>query len=435
MALIDFQIAARNLAQHRKRTLLLGGATALITMLMVQLMALTDGMQETILHAGSTLMTGHVNVGGFYKVTAGSAAPLVTDAQKVVDAVKAQVPEAELIVGRGRGYATAVAPTSSMQLVLGGMHFDKDRRFSDVVALEEGSFDELEKPNTLLLFHTVAGRMGVKVGDTLTLSAPTFKGMANTADVRVAAVAKDMGAMSFFNAYLPFGTLATLYQMRSDSTGAIHVYLKDPYQAPQVAEKLRKALAESGWRVMEPDGMPYYVKLYTKVTKEDWTGQKLDVTTWADEMSIMNQIVQTIRGLNLMMLVILALIVGAGVMSTMWIAIRERTREIGTLRAIGMHRRRVMLTFLLEAFLLGLGGTSLGALLGAGSSLLVNALGIATPEAIHAILMADKLVLAPHPAAALASVLGITAWTTVVALIPAFFAARLEPVTAMHHIG
>ncbi|MGC4122008.1 MAG: FtsX-like permease family protein [Myxococcales bacterium] len=435
MALIDFQIAARNLAQHRKRTLLLGGATALITMLMVQLMALTDGMQETILHAGATLMTGHVNVGGFYKITAGSAAPLVTEYQKVVDAVRADLPDADLIVGRGRGYATVVSPTSSMKLVLGGLDFDKDRRFSDVVALEDGSFEELKKPNTILVFHTVAQRMGVKVGDTLTLSAPTFKGMANTADVRVAAVAKDMGAMSFFNAYLPFGTLATLYQMRPDATGAVHIYLKDPYQAPAVAEKLRTSLAAKGWRVMEPDASPYYLKLYTKVTKEDWTGQKLDVSTWADEMAIMNQIVMTIRGLNLMMLVILSLIVGAGVMSTLWIAIRERTREIGTLRAIGMHRRRVMAMFLVEAFLLGLSGTTVGALLGAGSALFVNALSIPTPEAIHAILMADKVVLAPHLSAALASIAGITLWTTLVALIPAFFAARLKPVTAMHHIG
>ena len=38
-----------------------------------------------------------------------------------------------------------------------------------------------------------------------------------------------------------------------------------------------------------------------------------------------------------------------GIMNTMWIAIRERTREIGTLRAIGMQRRAVLWMFLLEA--------------------------------------------------------------------------------------
>ena len=37
-------------------------------------------------------------------------------------------------------------------------------------------------------------------------------------------------------------------------------------------------------------------------------------------------------------------------MNTLWIAIRERTREIGTLRAIGMQRARVLAMFLIEAF-------------------------------------------------------------------------------------
>ena len=50
----------------------------------------------------------------------------------------------------------------------------------------------------------------------------------------------------------------------------------------------------------------------------------------------------------------------------MWIAIRERTREIGTLRAIGMQRGGVLWMFLLESLLLGLFGTLAGAVAGVG---------------------------------------------------------------------
>jgi predicted lysophospholipase L1 biosynthesis ABC-type transport system permease subunit len=42
-------------------------------------------------------------------------------------------------------------------------------------------------------------------------------------------------------------------------------------------------------------------------------------------------------------------------LNTLAIAIRERTREIGTLRAIGMQRGKVVWLLLLEAALLGLG--------------------------------------------------------------------------------
>ena len=42
-----------------------------------------------------------------------------------------------------------------------------------------------------------------------------------------------------------------------------------------------------------------------------------------------------------------------GILNTLAIAIRERTREIGTLRAIGMQRRKVLWLFVLETALLG----------------------------------------------------------------------------------
>ena len=58
-----------------------------------------------------------------------------------------------------------------------------------------------------------------------------------------------------------------------------------------------------------------------------------------------------------MLIVILIAIIIIGIMNTMWIAIRERTREIGTLRAIGMHRREVLWMFLLESLMLGLFAT------------------------------------------------------------------------------
>ena len=128
-------------------------------------------------------------------------------------------------------------------------------------------------------------------------------------------------------------------------------------------------------------------------------------------------------------------IVGVGIMNTLWIAIRERTREIGTLRAIGMQRRKVLWLFLLEAGLLGLLGTLAGA---AGAWLVawgVNAAKLVVPEAVQMFLMQRHLRLDVSAGAVLQAVLWLTLITTLFALYPAFRAARLKPVTAMHHIG
>ncbi len=435
MALIDLQIAARSLAQHRKRSLFLGLATGSVTALLVLLVAFTDGLQENLLSSGTTLMTGHVNVGGFFKVTAGTSAPLVTDYQTVLSQVRPLIPELDYAVARGRGYAKAVAETGSMDLVLGGLIVETEDAFKKVISPVEGKVDDLAKPGTLLLFQSEAKRLGVRVGDAVTLSAPTYRGMANTADVRVAVIARDAGVMSYFNAYVPFSTLQSLYQLREGATGAIHLYLKDHRASLQVAERLREALTAKGHRVMDPDPQPYWMKLMFKVNKEDWTGQKLDVSTWNDELSIVKPTISMVEGITVLLLFVLICIVSVGVMSTMWIAIRERTREIGTMRAIGMHRRRVLLMFLTEAFLLGLLSTVGGALLGAVVATMLNALQLTMPEVTQAILMNDRLYLAVHPGTLVSASITLTLATTLAALIPSFFAARLKPITAMHHIG
>ena len=50
-----------------------------MTALLVLLMGVLNGMRTTMLESATTLMTGHVNVGGFYKVTAGLRGPVVTE--------------------------------------------------------------------------------------------------------------------------------------------------------------------------------------------------------------------------------------------------------------------------------------------------------------------------------------------------------------------
>ena len=108
----------------------------------------------------------------------------------------------------------------------------------------------------MLLFEGQAERLKVRVNDVVTLSAPTARGVNNTADVRVAAIARNVGLLSAFSAFIQADTLRQLYGLNATTTGAIHLYLKDPRDAPAVAARLRAALAEAGFRVMEPDRSP-----------------------------------------------------------------------------------------------------------------------------------------------------------------------------------
>ncbi len=431
----DLHLAARNLARHTRRNLLLAGAIGGVTALLVLLGGLTTGMREAMLHSATTLMTGHVNLAGFFKITSGTAAPIVAGWEKPWEQVKGKVPELAWAAPRGRGWAKAVAEGGSMDLILAGIELDREPGFRDVVQVVDGSLDALATPGTILLFQDQARRLGVKPGDSLTLSAPTTRGASNTADVRVGAVARNIGLLSAFNAFVPAETLRQLYQLKAGTTGAVQIYLKDPADAATVAARLRAALREAGWRVMDADPEPYWQKLMFKVNAEDWTGQKLDVTTWEDEMSFLSWIVTAVTWLGNVLVTVLMVIVAVGIVNTLAIAIRERTREIGTLRAIGMQRSQVLRLTLLEAFLLGLLGAAAGAALGAAAGAALNAAAIELPDTMQYFLLQRDLHLAIHPGQVAAYVAFVTALTTAAAVWPSVWAARMRPVTAMHHVG
>ncbi len=434
--LLDIRIALLSLFEHRRRALFLGAAIAAVTALLVLLNGLSNGIRTTLVDTATTLSTGHLNIGGFYKVTSGQAGAVVTDYAKVREIALRALPEIAFTVERGRGWGKIISDTGSMQAGIGGVDIQREAAFKQVLRISSGNIDDLAQPRTMLIFKSQADKLKVKVGDAITISAQTTRGVANTIDTQVVAIAEDVGLLSSWNVFVSNEALRALYQLRSDVTGAVQIHVKPAYveNLGPLAARLRDALEKGGYRMMEPDPRAFWMK-FDSVTRESWTGQKLEVTTWEDELSFMMWTLGALNGLSVVLMVILIAIVITGIMNTMWIAIRERTREIGTLRAIGMQRGGVVRMFLWESFLLGVLGAVAGALLGTLIAFALNSAKIHVPLSVQLFLMTDtlKLVVAPS-ALAFATVL-ISVVTALAALYPALRAARLKPVDAMSHFG
>ncbi|PZR05924.1 MAG: ABC transporter permease [Archangium gephyra] len=430
------RIAFLSLWQHRRRTGVLMTAIALVTALMVVMLGVSEGMSRSLVEMSTTLMSGHINVAGFFKVTAGQASPVVTHVKEVSEVVRKELPEIQYIVQRGRGYAKLVGESGSQLLGLSGVNIESEQGLKKTLRIKEGRLEDLAKPNTLLLFADQAANLNVRVGDALTISAPTPRGTNNTVDVTVVAIAHNMGMMSQFSCFVPEETLRQLYQLRDDTTGALQIYLptSDLEVVKKLQGRLREALTAAKFEVMDDDPRVFFMK-FENVAREPWVGQKLDITNWHDEVSFASWTVDLMSFLSFFLGSLILAVIGVGIMIVMWISIRERTREIGTLRAIGMQRGSVLLMFLTEGFLLGILSTLAGAVLGVLGSLALTSANMTVPPGVQFVLLSDKLIVIPTVQWVVSVVLFITFVVTLISIVPSFIAARLKPVTAMQHAG
>ena len=137
-----------------------------------------------------------------------------------------------------------------------------------------------------------------------------------------------------------------------------------------------------------------------------------------------------LNGLAFIVLLVLFVIIVVGITNTFRMVIVERTREIGTMRALGMKRRSVRNLFLLEALLLFLGGAVAG--LG-GAALIMDVLRLFNfgSGTFAMILQGGRLSFSLPAAQTIAQLLLVGLLTVLAALYPARRAARLSPARAL----
>jgi putative ABC transport system permease protein len=156
-------------------------------------------------------------------------------------------------------------------------------------------------------------------------------------------------------------------------------------------------------------------------------GDDLEVHTWRElEPYVRDTLKRQTAVIDVVALVLLFIVLSS-IASTTTMSVHERTAEIGTLLALGLRRRQILMLFLLEANVLGVAGALLGALAGGVIVLLLGAHGIT----LH--VLRSTVTLRPvidHQALAV-GVLLCSGGAVLAALWQARRAARLDPVEAL----
>jgi len=166
-----------------------------------------------------------------------------------------------------------------------------------------------------------------------------------------------------------------------------------------------------------------------KLRKE--RGEKEDQETFSVQTSeqllgTFQNIFAVVQGVLVGIAAISLLVGGIGIMNTMYTAVIERTKEIGTMKAIGAKNSHVLLLFLLESGLLGLVGGLIGVGIGVGL-----AKGV---EYIAEVYIGSPMLQASLDPLILFGALGFSLIIgTLSGILPALQASKLKPADALRY--
>lgn len=126
---------------------------------------------------------------------------------------------------------------------------------------------------------------------------------------------------------------------------------------------------------------------------------------------------ETLTLLLISMAVIVFVVGGIGIMNVLFVSIKERTNEIGILKALGCSRKDILLEFLLEASCISLIGAVVGVLLSLGITPLVESFSVRVSLSLSG--------------AVLSLLFGVLTGS-IFGFYPAYKASRLVPVVALN---
>jgi putative ABC transport system permease protein len=252
----------------------------------------------------------------------------------------------------------------------------------------------------------VAHSMNVKPGDGLTILAVTSDGALNGIDVQIVGVV-NTGFKEMDDRYLRITLPSAQRLLQSDRVTNLVVGLDKTESTDEVAASLAPRLR----------GLP----------------QQLVLKKWIDLAAYYKQVRSLFSTIFVFLGVIVFFMVLMSSVNTLLMTMFERTREIGTMLAMGTPRSWIMALFVLEATLLGVLGAIAGVVGGNFLGFLINNAGIHLPPPPGTnVPMSFRVLFVPSLMVG-SSILVIIS-LALAAILPAIRASRLQIAEALAHV-
>ncbi len=391
----NLKLAVRGVFRNIRRTLIAVGAIAIALMCIIMLNSLMDGFDKQF-KDNVIESSGHLQLyaPGYYDerrtlptdIAIGDLAEnleMIRGMDGVVDAT-AQITFGGLVLHGGdeiAGIVFGVEPEAAAR-----MHNYADK-------VQKGRYITPEDSDACVVGYRMADLLDIEVGDVLTAVTQTSYGALTAMDFTVVGTVATLNPMIDEGGVLIRLEDAQRHMELEDAATAIIVNGEDPDKSTELKEELLGLLnagvefetpaVEETLTVVPEEEVPLFVEEAPTGGFEEPdeeveapTRKGFEGYTWFDlnhlifdMMGMKDQIMDIIRAVMIIM-------AAAMIANTMLTNVFERTREIGVLMAMGSKGRQILFIFLGEALVLGIIGSVLGVVLGAGLGLIFQYVGI-----------------------------------------------------------
>ena len=192
--------------------------------------------------------------------------------------------------------------------------------------------------------------------------------------------------------FIPYNT-GVKYIVGTDANSTITVIASDVDNVDNVMENIQSVLAEN------------------------YPNAEFTITDAGSKMEAASESNNTLTTLLIAMAAIVFIVGGIGIMNVLFVSVKERTKEIGILKAIGCTKKDILIEFLLEACFISILGGILGVLLSFGITPIVEYFDVRVELSV---------------AGAVLAVVFAIFTGTVFGFYPALKASKLVPVEALN---
>ncbi len=407
---VFWAIAYRDLMRNRRRTLLTLVAVGLGMIVVLFMSGLLAGMISNSLADNIRLRTGHLQLRAeSYEIEKMSllSKDLIQDSGTLVAKATAlsKVQSATPVLWTN-GILSTVRESIGLQVT----GIDPAAAFHAPIrnGIIAGNYIVPDSRNEILIGKRLADEMKIVVGDRVSLTIGNADGVPQEAIFTVTGLFRTgIPGYDQSTIFVPLSRLQAITGVGNRASSII-IMLHNRDDAAKVADALQTPGIKS--------------------------------LTWEDLNSALLEVAKTGASFYYLIYIIVILVVAVLIANTLLMSVFERTREIGILSALGMKGRQIMLMFLLEASALAWAGIAVGLVFGYAVVSYIAKVGIPLGEDTAAMAgqtfaLSSKMYTEFDPGQAVILSLLMFGLVALASLYPAWFAARLQPVEALHTLN